>query len=200
MLPNAIDPVIAWVGRLCLGLLFLSASYYKLREPAPFRRALAGYALLPERRIPLVAALLPVAELVVAVGLTFPGLLRMEISSQLTRAAALGAMALIGLYTVAMVVNLARGRSGMDCGCGPAHRPVGLGLLARNGFLAVAASLCVLPAGGRPLGWLDVVVVLACVVSSALIYVALEIAAANAAHQKQFFVPRIAPAVIGEGA
>jgi hypothetical protein len=200
MLPNAIDPAIAWVGRLCLGLLFLSAGYYKLREPAVFRRALVGYALLPERRVPLVAALLPIAELAVAVGLTLPGLLRIELASQLTRGAALGAMALLGLYTVAMIVNLTRGRSGMDCGCGRAHRPVGPGLLARNGFLAAATALCILPAGGRPLGWLDVVVVTACVVSSALIYVALEIAAANAAHQKQFFVSRIAPAAIREGA
>jgi uncharacterized membrane protein YphA (DoxX/SURF4 family) len=201
MFSTEIDPLLGWVLRLCTGLLFVSAGYHKLRDPTAFRQVVGHYALLPQRLVPAVAASLPVAELALAAGLVLPELLGIDSIGQVTRGAALGVVGLLGLYTAAMLANLARGRTGMDCGCGSSgvHRPIGMGLLARNGFLLVAAALCVLPADGRALTWLDGVVVLPCVISCALLYAALEMAAANAKHQKRLFVSRIAPSAMREG-
>lgn len=132
------DPLLSLAaGFFCAGLL-LGAGWHKLRAPAAFRRALAGYELLPAFGLPVAARLLPLLEIALGAALLFPA----------TRptAAAL-ACALFLLYALAMGVNLLRGRRGMDCGCSFGARAGGLTAFMplRNLLFALTAALAAAP-------------------------------------------------------
>jgi len=73
------------------------------------------------------------------------------------RFGALGAGLLLVGYSIAIGTNLLRGRRDIDCGClGPAQRqPLSGWLLVRNTLLLAGAVAAALPAGARPLHWLD---------------------------------------------
>ena len=142
------DPALDLLLRTALALLFLAAAWQKLRAPAGFRTALAGYGLLPQ------AAAAPAAALVVA-GEIAAGTLLLWPAAR--NAGPFAALLLLALYAGAIGAGLARGRRGIACGCGgPAAQPtLGPGLLARNAVLAAGAALCLIPASPRPLSWLD---------------------------------------------
>ncbi|MFQ5512924.1 MAG: MauE/DoxX family redox-associated membrane protein [Myxococcota bacterium] len=181
--PLTMDPALGLVLRLALGLLLVRAATHKLAAPAAFHRALRGYRLLPEAWTVPAAAALVVAELTVATGLGFPA----------TAAAATGAaLGLLGLYSAAIAINLARGRRSIDCGClGPGHRqPLGPELLARNGALMTMALMALLPTAARPLVWLDGVTVSAGVATLGLLYLSAEIALQSAPARGIWRVPR----------
>jgi hypothetical protein len=84
----------------------------------------------------------------------------------------LAAAALLALYSAAIVVNLARGRREIDCGCfGPAQRqPLSPALVLRNGVLIALALVCALPAGVRALVPLDALTIAALVAFAALVH------------------------------
>ena len=66
-------------------------------------------------------------------------------------------MLLLLVYSGAIVLNLARGRRDIDCGCaGPARRQ-GLHemLVVRNAAYVALAFAATLPSAVRALGWLD---------------------------------------------
>ena len=111
------------------------------------------------------ASVLAGAELAIATGLLLLA----------TReAASLAAAALLSAYTVAIAVNLARGRSELDCGCfGPAHaQPVHGWLLVRNGVAVSAALVASLPLGSRALTSLDVFAIFAGWAAASLLWLA----------------------------
>ena len=168
-----LDPALHTVLRLGLSLLLLGAAWHKLRDFAGFRDALDGYRLLPTRWTGRSAALLLIAELASGIALLLPGV---------ESAAALAAGLLLLLYSVAIGINLARGRREIDCGCGVAgaRRPLSEALIARNVLLIVGAALCAFPAAERPLVWLDALTVTAGAVALALLYAALDAAVENA--------------------
>lgn len=165
------DPAVQLVLRGSLALLFAAAARHKLRDPAGFRAALAGYALLPARVVAPAARLLAVLELAAALLLCAPG----------TRAAgAVLAAALLLLYGAAIGANLLRGRIGIDCGCaGPVARRLGADLLLRNALLLAAACVCALEPSLRGLVPYDGLTVGAGVAALALVHVAAETALAN---------------------
>jgi hypothetical protein len=145
---TVLDPVAAAALRGGLAWLLFAAARHKLRGRAGFRAALAGYGLLPARAVPAAVWLFAAAELAIAAALCVPAV---------GSAAALAAASLLALYAGAMAVALAAGRHGIDCGCaGPAgSRPLGPGLVARNGLLVAAALAASLPVGPRALVWID---------------------------------------------
>lgn len=184
MTPSALSSI-AWLGsgdpavqatlRAAGALLFAAAAWHKLRDRKAFREALAGYRLLPAACLGPAAIALPCAELAAALALATPG------------SAAAGALAgagLVALYAGAIGVNLARGRRTIDCGCGGpgGRRPIGAGLLWRNGALAAALLLAARTPSPRPFTWLDGASVAGCVASLALLYAALDVLLANRAH------------------
>ena len=93
-----------------LSLVFLRALLHKLGGYAEFVGNLRDYRVVPETLAPAAAAgLLVAAETLAAVGLLVPA----------TRsAAAVLAAALLLLYAAAIALNLLRGRTSIDCGCG----------------------------------------------------------------------------------
>lgn len=128
---------------VCAGLTFAVAASAKLRHRATLEAVIANYRLLDRRAIRPVALVLPWAE--GAIGLLLvagggPGAL-----------AAVPGMALLLLFAAAMEVNIRRGRSHIDCGCGIGglHQPLRRSLISRN--LALAASLLPLALTGGAL-------------------------------------------------
>jgi uncharacterized membrane protein YphA (DoxX/SURF4 family) len=127
----AIDPALQLALRLALGAVLLQAAAHKLRDVAAFASAIAAYRLLPERRSRAAAAAFAVAELAIGCALLLPA------AGPLPSVAA---GALIAVYSLAVAVNLARGRREIDCGCaGPAARqPLRGGDLRAAGHLPIA--------------------------------------------------------------
>jgi len=143
-----LDPVFALLLRCSLALLFGAAAFHKLRAPRAFAETLGDYALLPIALVPWVAAALGAGELLLVIGLLVP---------VAVAAAALGGAGLLGVYSGAIAINLARGRRDIDCGClGPAGRqPLSARLLVRNVLLIAACLALLAPVGARALFWVD---------------------------------------------
>ncbi len=124
------EPLFGLLARLALAALFAAAGIGKLRDRRRFDGIVVDYRLLPPRLALRIAAPLPWVELALAAGL-LAGI----------RLASLGAAALLGLYGVAMAVNLARGRRLIDCGCGGQPQRLSGWLVLRNALLGAVALL-----------------------------------------------------------
>lgn len=144
----AVDPALAWTARGALAAVLALAAWHKARDLPAFTAALSAYELVPASLVPLFASQLLAVELALAGLLLLPAL---------AAPTALAAVALLGLYSAAIGVNLARGRRHIDCGCsGPALRqPLSVWLIARNAGLIVLALFSALPKAPRALGALD---------------------------------------------
>ncbi len=147
------DPVLVWIARLTMVVLFAAAGLSKLRRPAAFREAVAAYDLLPRSTVASTAAVLAAAEVIGAMLLLWP-------AGRVAGAVLLGVMLLI--FSAAVAINIARGRTDIDCGCWlfgaePAedHGRLGVSTLARNAGLAAMLFVASAPAESRLLGVLD---------------------------------------------
>jgi len=116
-------------GRVCVGLIFVLAAAQKAQHWRIFSGVLANYRLLPRALVTPAAALLPPAEMLVGVLL---------LSAQVRPFGALAAIALLSVFAAAMAINLKRGRSEIDCGCGHSLLKQNLSwvLVSRNAGLA----------------------------------------------------------------
>ena len=116
----------------------------KLADPSGARAALRDFGLPDVLGRPL-ARTLPGAELFIALALV-PG--------PTSRFGALAAFALLAGFTLAVAVNLARGRT-PDCHCfGQVHsKPIGPGTLARNTVLGATSGLVLFGPDGTVGGW-----------------------------------------------
>lgn len=134
--------------RGALAFVFAEAAVHKLRDPAAFSGIVRGHALVPDGLAPGVTASLITGEGLAALALLAP------IGAA---PGAVLALALLGVYSTAIGVNLARGRRDVDCGClGPGQRQsLAPWMLLRNGILGIAAAACLIPLAARPLSWLD---------------------------------------------
>jgi thiol-disulfide isomerase/thioredoxin len=119
-------------ARLLLAAVFAVAAATKLADRRGSRDAVVAFGA-PARFAPLLALGLPLAELAVAVAL---------LPARSASAGALGALALLLIFTSAIAVSLARGRA-PDCHCfGQLHSsPAGWPTLGRNAGLAAVAAL-----------------------------------------------------------
>ena len=111
-----------------LALVFVFSVSHKLRDYHRFKASLGAYRLLPEALLGVMAPLvigLEVAAIVAIVLPVGPG-----------TAIAFG---LLLIYTLALTVNLLRGNTSIDCGCGDVPTPISGWLLLRNGALLLLA-------------------------------------------------------------
>jgi hypothetical protein len=128
--------------RTLVSLVFLSAAYGKLKHRAAFQGVVANYRLLPDAMVAPVAHLIAPVELLLGAalitGCAFPW-------------APLGAAGLLGLFALAMGINLRRGRRQIDCGCfqSALRQTLSATLVVRNVVLALLVSLT-LPASEAP--------------------------------------------------
>ena len=145
----AIDPAVAHAAAATVGALLLIGAVDKLRDGTAFRAAVENYRLLPNGATGLVARTLPLLE-AAAGALLLPTATR-------SLGAAL-ALALLALFTGAIVVNLLRGRDRIDCGCGGTlHTPLSWGLVLRNALLMLLTLAAAAPLAARATVWLDVI-------------------------------------------
>ena len=116
-------------GRVCVGLVFLLAAAQKAGHWRILSGVIANYRLLPRQMVAPAAALLPPLEFILG------ALLLSGLAQNWT---ALTAIGLLALFAAAMAVNLRRGRSAIDCGCGQSFLAQTLSwtLVARNAVLA----------------------------------------------------------------
>ena len=144
----AIDPSIALLLAIALAAIFAWSGTAKLRDIEMFEGVVAHYRLIPRAMEKSLARLVPLCEWACAGGLLF---------SSTRTFAAVGLVLLLCLFTGAIAINLMRGRTNIDCGCfGPALRQsLSVSLLLRNAVLIVLAALVALPAGQRPVEWID---------------------------------------------
>ncbi|HYS44887.1 MAG TPA: MauE/DoxX family redox-associated membrane protein [Rhizomicrobium sp.] len=116
-------------GRICVGLVFLAAAAQKFSHWRILPAVIANYRLLPHAFVAPASALLPPVELILAV---------MLLSGFAQGWTVLAAMALLALFAIAMAINLYRGRTMIDCGCGQSFlkQTLNWSLIARNAVLA----------------------------------------------------------------
>lgn len=113
-----------------LCLLFARAAWHKLAEFTEFTGFVADYKLVPEALVMPVSMAVVGAEVLVVLLQLVPG------------AQVFGlvlAMAILGLYAAAMSINILRGRTSIECGCGGAVQPLSWSLVWRNGVLVLMA-------------------------------------------------------------
>lgn len=124
--------------RVLIALVFASAALGKVRHLQEFVGVVANYRLLPQRAAPAFAIAVVLVEATVALSMPLDATAR---AGGLVGAAALGA------FAFAISVNLARGRTEIDCGCfqGALRQSLSLGLLVRNAALALIALWAALP-------------------------------------------------------
>lgn len=148
MTPFALDPVAGHAVAGALALVLAVGAWSKLADLDGFAFAVERYRLLPPTAARAVAWAVPLAEALAAALLVVPAL---------RTAGALLAAALIAFVTAAVVVNLLRGRTDIDCGCGGAgHRQtLSWRLVWRNAALLAGCGLAAAPVAGRTLVWLD---------------------------------------------
>ncbi len=122
------------IARLVLAGVFVIAAAAKLQDRTASREALAGFGLPLRLTTPLGWAL-PLAELIIAAALVPP---------VVAWWGGLGGLALLILFTAAIVRSLVRGER-PDCRCfGQLHAaPIGWPTLLRNGLLALLAAFVV---------------------------------------------------------
>lgn len=146
-----LDPVVGRAVGAALSVIFLTGAWQKLRDLPLFQANVENYRLLPEGLTWAVAVLLASWELAMGVLLLF---------GPTRTVAAVLTVGLLSVVTAAVVLNLMRGRTGIDCGCGSLGGHVGdqtlsWGLVIRNGVLVVAALLTSRDDAARVPVWID---------------------------------------------
>lgn len=133
--------IVLLVARLVLAAVFVVAGIAKLIDYSGSRQAVRDFGVPAGIAGPL-GMVVPLAELAIAIALVPQGSAWWG---------AVGALALLLVFVVAIGYNLARGRT-PDCHCfGQLHSaPVGWPTLIRNGLLAALAALIVTVGFGDP--------------------------------------------------
>jgi uncharacterized membrane protein YphA (DoxX/SURF4 family) len=170
--------IAAVIIRLLLSVIFFRAAWHKFNDRSRFQSELAAYQLLPSPLLPAIIPMLVALELATA-------LLLLQLSSH---AGLLLGAALLLIYASAMAINLQKGRTNIDCGCGgplAARKTISWLLVLRNLALAVFAVSSLSPHTPE-LTASSALLVLAGGTCALLIYEAVEQAIANSQRYRQW--------------
>lgn len=148
-----LDPLVIKVISLAFALLLAAAAWHKLTDHARFRGILAAYEVLPAALAAPAAWLIAALEAMLAIAWA----LGWNVGVTATATAAL-----LAVYTLAIGLNLLRGRTYIDCGCGFASSSAGGNgqqlsgrLILRNALLIVLALTASLAPSPRELLLVD---------------------------------------------
>ncbi len=140
------DPVVVSAFGSAVGILLCVGALMKLRDVELFGHVVGNYGLLTERQARVFARAFPAAELVSGLGLILAPTLRASLPLSL---------AVLAVASGGVLVNLLRGRTSFDCGCGLGTQNISGGLLLRNLVLAAAIVIGTRDPLVRALGALD---------------------------------------------
>ena len=136
---------------IAIGVIFLAAGLRKLRNLAATAASIDLYRILPTQGGRVVALPLALLEAVSGGLLLVPWLLkRMSIA----------ASAILAAYTFAIALNVVRGSTDLDCGCGDTILlQSGVALLARNGVMLVLTTVLAFAEGApaHAVDWLTAI-------------------------------------------
>jgi len=118
-------------GLICLVLA--RALLHKLTARVEFEATVTEYHILPARWSAAAAVALLVLEALTLVAIIAPAY---------RQQGAVRAAGLFALYSIAIGINLARGRERIDCGCGGVGQQLSWFLIARN-LLLIAGCICI---------------------------------------------------------
>lgn len=135
---NELLSIAALAGRICAGLVFAVAALDKMLHWRVLEGVIGNYRLLPSFLVKPAAYILPPVELMVAAAL---------LSGVVMMPAVAAAIALLLLFALAMAVNIARGRTYIDCGCQQSflRQTLKPALVTRNLILAALLGVSLLP-------------------------------------------------------
>jgi putative oxidoreductase len=136
-------PVLLFVVRWFLGLVFIIAGIEKIAQPELYAISIEAYKLLPLFSVNIFALVVPWVELICGVFL---------LGGVCLRGSALMLIVLLAVFIVAIAAALMRGLQ-IDCGCFGAQysSPVGMSKIAEDVGLFVLALLIYLTAGAETL-------------------------------------------------
>lgn len=175
----AIDITLNYSLRVLLVFIFLRAMFHKMRHYQHFVAQLESYRLLPAMIVPASALFLILIE----------GLLAISLLRTSWPAPPFVATGLLAVYSAAMLINLIRGRTDLDCGCnGPATsaQAISWALVIRNGVLGVLCLVVALPVTARVLSIPDLATIALAGSAVILIYASLEQAIANQQRSRDY--------------
>lgn len=146
-----IHPIFQFASAFLLALLMGSSAASKIGQREILEGVISNYRILPSRLVRPTAFVLPMLECAICLALLLP---------VLRSSASLAALLLIGVFTMAIGVNLARGRTWIDCGCFSAtlRQPISWGVIARNAFFMIAATLPLIKENDRATGMWELAV------------------------------------------
>ena len=162
-----LDPCVGYLLVTAYAVFFAWAAFLKGSHIRAFTAVLGHYHLLPKVMTPIAAHLVLLCEATIAVLLLLAP----------TRAlAAIMGAGLCLLYSLAIGINLKRGRRDLDCGClGPLkRRPISGWMLWRNLALAATLLMTCLPWSSRSLDGIDLLTIGAGALGLALLYVTVD--------------------------
>lgn len=111
-----------------LAFVFALSATHKLRDYARFKASLGAYRLVPAGMLDVLAPTVILLELAAIAAILLPAGPGVSI-----------AFGLLIFYTLALTINLLRGNTAIDCGCGDVPTPISGWLLLRNGALLLLA-------------------------------------------------------------
>ncbi len=160
-----IDPALQHTAALALFLVFAGAAVTKMAAWTELPGVVRNFRLLPAALVAPASWALPPLELALALAV-LAGPLRTPAGACL--------LLLLAAFAAAIGINLARGRSDIDCGCfaSALKQTLSWWLVLRNALLMALALLCTLPAGTRALAGTDWVTIAAGAVSLFFVYLA----------------------------
>ena len=170
-----LDPLILQIISYGFALLFLVAAAHKIGSMLQFQSIIEAYQILPKGLVPLAARVIPLIE--VLLGLAW---LTTAVQGSSEFVIALSTAMLLTGYGLAIGINLVRGRTYIDCGCGFSSaagnntnsdiQQLSGGLIVRNIMLIVAAIITTLPSNERLLVIIDYFSVFSALVALVLLY------------------------------
>lgn len=137
---NALASLLNGAITVFIALIFARAALHKATEFTEFTGFVADYRLVPQHLVGPVSLGLVGAEVLTVLLLLVPGGQPFGLG--------LGVL-MFTLYAGAMAVNIRRGRTHIECGCGGTVQPLGWALVGRNGVLVLVTLLAIVT--GPPL-------------------------------------------------
>lgn len=137
-------------GAAGAGMVFAESGLAKLRHRDVLPGVVANYRLLPEGAVDPVSAALPWVEVVLAVMLLAGA--AGALPAPVAAGSALAAAGLLVVFALAIAINIRRGRTHIDCGCGRSQlrQPLNRGMVLRNLVLAALVAVRAVPQPGAP--------------------------------------------------
>lgn len=171
---SLVDPVVGHGCAAAVAVILLMGAWQKLADNGVFRATVELYDLLPAGLVGLFAVVYPLAEVLAAGALL----------GWADGPALLLPVGVLGIATLGVAINVLRGRSDLECGCGggDSHPHLSWALVVRNLLLIGAVLLAGIAEGTRALVWIDYLSVAALTLAITGLYAAANQLLANQPH------------------